>query len=534
LRKKVTVFLISAFFILIFASCLFPASALPAVNDISNHWAEKAVETALCLGIAGGYPEEFFGPDQPVTRAEFVKLIVAASGVSPLKNNLVSTFEDVGRTHWAYPFVEAAAAAGIVKAGAGPERYFEPDRTITRDEMAAMAGRLLVWANQPGRLVDSDDNYINRPALMRGSGLFYGYPDGTFGEDNGATRAEACVVILRLKDRLLAAETERERAWISSAQNPEGYLFLAGGRPDVIPYFTNLAGLALCGDPQSFGAIKKYLEWSFSRLNYPDRWGLNGTIYDYRLEGGVLVNVYDYDSADSYAATLLTLAAVYQENSRDLNFISEHYRELSTVAELIIALQDSDGLVWAKPDLKVKYLMDNCECYRGLKDWARLLAGLGYNELSGIYDHKAETVKNSILERFWDDDAYCFAWAVDRDSNRHLPVRGRSYPGLFAQVYPVTFEVIPPESEQAKLAYQKLNSELPGWPELAVGDPFPWSILGYGASLMGDLPRACVFLHNCRSSYITVGREYPWSTFESAFYARACETIRGKIKEGLS
>jgi hypothetical protein len=82
LRKKVTVFLISAFFILIFASCLFPASALPAVNDISNHWAEKAVETALCLGIAGGYPEEFFGPDQPVTRAEFVKLIVAASGNS--------------------------------------------------------------------------------------------------------------------------------------------------------------------------------------------------------------------------------------------------------------------------------------------------------------------------------------------------------------------------------------------------------------------------------------------------------------------
>jgi len=533
LRKKVPVFIISAFFIVTFVSCLFPALALSVVNDISNHWAEKAVETAFSLGVAGGYPEEFFGPDQPVTRAEFAKLIVAAGGVPPANSNLAPTFKDVGREHWAYTFVEAAAAAGIVKAGAGPERYFEPDRTITREEMAAMVGRLLVWTSHPEPAVESDGNSINWPALMLGSGIFYGYPDGTFGESNGATRAEACVVILRLKDRLLAAETERERAWISSAQCPEGYFQLAGGRLDIIPYFSNLTGLALCGDPQSFGAIKKYLEWSFSRLNYPDRWGLNGTIYDYRLEDGVLVNVYDYDSADSYAATLLTLAAVYEESSHDLNFISEHYSELSTVAELIIALQDSDGLVWAKPDLKVKYLMDNCECYRGLKDWARLLAGLGYNELSDIYDHKAETIKNSILERFWDENTACFAWAVDRDNNWHLPVHGRSYPGLFAQIYPVTFGVIPPESEQAKLAFQKLNSELPGWPELAVGDPFPWSILGYAATVMGDLPRACVFLHNCRLSYIAGGREYPWSTFESAFYARACETIRGKIKEGL-
>lgn len=531
MRKKKIIFLIVAFLIVLPTMCLSPASASPVVSDISNHWAEKAVEMVLTLGIAGGYPEEFFGPDQPVTRAEFVKLIVTAGGVTPAKNNLEPTFRDVGREHWSYPFVEAAAAADIIKVGA--KRYFEPDRAITREEMAAMAGRLLAWANNPEQVPEKDGHSVNWLALMLGSGIFYGYPDGTFGEGDNSTRAEACVVILRLKDRLLAAEAEREREWVASSQGPEGYFPLAGGRPDVIPYFSNLTGLSLCGDPRRYSQVKKNLEWSFSRLNNPDRWGLNGTIYDYRLEGGALVNSNDYDSADSYAATLLTLAADYQENSRDLSFISEHYRELSTVAELIIALQDSDGLVWAKPDLKIKYLMDNCECYRGLKDWTRLLAELGYNELSNIYGRKAEIIKNSILERFWDENTACFAWAVDRENNRYLPARNQSYPGLFAQIYPVTFGVIPPASEQARSAYQKLNSELPGWPELSVGDPLPWSILGYAATVMDDLPRASVFLQCCRSSYIISGRKYPWSTFESAFYARACEAAREKIKEGL-
>ncbi|OPY56874.1 MAG: Cellulosome-anchoring protein precursor [Pelotomaculum sp. PtaU1.Bin035] len=530
--KKKNIFFTVVLLICLSTNWISPAGASPAGSDIENHWAEKAIEMVLDLGIAGGYPEEFFLPEQPVTRAEFVKMIVAAGWVLPAISGAGQTYKDVGREHWAYPFVEAAVAAGIVKASEDPERYFEPDRAIARGEMAAMAGRLLACTRQP-EIAAEGGLSNNWPALMLGSGIFYGYPDGTFGEGNSSTRAEACAVILRLKDRLLAVEAEREREWISTTQSPEGYFALSGGRTDVIPYFCNLTGMALCGDPQSLDRVKRYLDWNFSRLNYPDRWGLNGTIYDYRQEGDLLVSVDRYDSADSYAATLLTLAADYQASSNDLSFIREHYRELSSVEELIITLQDSDGLIWAKTDLKIKYLMDNCECYRGLKNWARVLDVLEYKELSALCDQKAEMIKTGIIEQFWDEDKSCFAWAVDQAGIKHYPVPGQSYPGIFAQIYPVTFGVIPPASEIAVQAYQKLNNELPSWPGLEVGDPFPWAILGYAAAVMSDLPRAGVFLKNCRTTYIGSGRGFPWSSFEGAFYARACDSIRNRIKDGL-
>lgn len=529
--KKVAFWVVAL--LLLFYVAGLPYARASEAGDIENHWAEGAVETAINLGIAGGYPDELFGPDQLITRAEFTKMVVDAGRLAPAKKNVEPTFTDVGRDYWAYPYIAAAATAGIVAGEGSPAPAFEPERAITRGEAAAIAGRLMAGEHLPGVPVSQGGRLNNWVAFMRESGILYGYPDGSPGEEAGLTRAEACAMVLRLKEKLLAAEADRERRWIASVQSAEGYIPMAGGRPDVIPYFGNFTGMAQTGGAEYLGGVKKLLDWSLSNLNFPDRWGLNGTIYDRRLEGSVLQSVYGYDSADSYAATLLSLVAGYQRSSGDLNFIRQHYRELSTVADVIITLQDSDGLVWTKPNLPVKYLMDNSECYRGLKDWSYLLAELGLKESSDLYDRKAETVKKGIMDQFWDEDKACFAWAVDQEGRKHLPAKDRSYPGFFAQVYPVTFGVISPDSGKAILAYQKLNEELPRWADLDVGDPFPWAILGYTAVIMDDLSRADRFIKNCRSSYITSGRGFPWSTFEDAFYIRACATLQEKIKAGL-
>jgi len=534
LRIKTELFGVITFFLFFYFAWLPNAQASPAGMELKNHWAEGAIETVLNLGIAGGYPDESFGPDQLITRAEFVRMIVQAGWIAPAKKIVKPTFMDVGLEHWAYPYVEAAAAEGIVAGEGNPAQVFEPERSVTRAEMAAMTGRLMAGEHLPGVPVTGGDRQNKWMTVMTQEGIICGYPDGSLGEDSGLTRAEACAVLLRLKEKLLAAQADRERQWITTAQSNDGTIAMAGGRPDVIPYFGNLTEMAQLGRPEDLGGVKKYLEWSLSNLNYPDRWGLNGTIYDRRLEGGVLQSVYGYDSADSYAATLLSLAAGYHLSSGDLNLIRERYRDLSTVAEVITTLQDSDGLVWAKPNLQVKYLMDNCECYRGLKDWSVLLAELGFKEWSDLYDRKAEFIKKGILEQFWDENTASFAWAVDQEGGKHFPSRGKAYPGFFAQIYPVTFGVISPASGKAILAYQKLNEELPRWADLEVGDPFPWSILGYAAVVMDDLSRADQFLENCRSSYIMTGRGFPWSTFEDAFYIRACGALQEKIEAGLN
>ncbi|MDD4238562.1 MAG: hypothetical protein PHT62_08400, partial [Desulfotomaculaceae bacterium] len=226
---------------------------------------------------------------------------------------------------------------------------------------------------------------------------------------------------------------------------------------------------------------------------------------------------------------LISLAAGYYRSSGDLTFIRAHYGDLATVSEVIVKLQDDDGLTWAKSDLQIKYLMDNCECYRGLKDWSYLLAEMGFEEQSDLYDSKAGLIKDGILNYFWDEDTACFAWAVDADGTKYLPQQGQAYPGFFAQIYPVTYGVVPPASEEAVLAYKRINEGVPNWALLEVGDSFPWAILGYAAVIMNDLSSADSFLGNCRSTYILTGRYYPWSTFEDAFYIRACDALRENI-----
>lgn len=522
-------FLVAALFLFSYISCLPYAQALTA-GDIENHWAKRSIKKILNLGIMRGYPDGFFRPDQLITRAEFAKMIVEVGWIDPVKRSIEPTFQDIGWSHWVYPYVEAAVWAGIVAREGASGFYFEPERAITRSEAAAMAGRLIAGEHQNGAPAIDVGRQVNWMPVMKQAGIIYGYPDGALGEGNGLTRAEACAMVLRLKEKLLSEEADRERHWIASNQSPDGYIAMAAGRPDVIPYFGNLTGMAQLGRPQYLDGVKRYLKWYLSNLNYPDRWDLNGTIYDYRLENGTLKPVYEYDSADSYAATLLSLAAVYYRSSGDLNFIRERYRDLSAEAEVIMALQDADGLVWAKPNLQFKYLMDNCECYQGLKDWSYLLGKLGLQEQSSLYDSKAELIKKSILEIFWDENAASFAWALDQDGTKHLASPGKSYPGFFAQIYPVTFGVISPANEKAILAYQKLNEELPSWPELEVEDTFPWAVLGYAAAVMDDWSRVDRFLKNCRSTYILKDRCFPWSTFEGAFYIRACDAMRENIQ----
>ena len=46
------------------------------LTDYQGHWAEKAIKQALELGIAHGYPDGLFKPQQPLTRAEGVSMIM--------------------------------------------------------------------------------------------------------------------------------------------------------------------------------------------------------------------------------------------------------------------------------------------------------------------------------------------------------------------------------------------------------------------------------------------------------------------------
>src|SRR5690606_30703655 len=79
-----------------------------------------------------------FKPDAAVTRAEFIKLLVALSGET-LRKPASPSFADTSQNHWAYAYIETADANGWVQ---GYQGKFNPDTPITREEMVTMFMRV--------------------------------------------------------------------------------------------------------------------------------------------------------------------------------------------------------------------------------------------------------------------------------------------------------------------------------------------------------------------------------------------------------
>ncbi|OQA10626.1 MAG: Internalin-A precursor [Firmicutes bacterium ADurb.Bin373] len=109
------------------------AGGQPSFSDVSpGHWAYGTVEAAVGDGLLQGYPDGSFGPENTITRAEAVTLLLNLSG-GALSGQDVAV-SDVAAGHWAYRQVATAVAAGLVELPAG--NLFYPGQPLRRDELA--------------------------------------------------------------------------------------------------------------------------------------------------------------------------------------------------------------------------------------------------------------------------------------------------------------------------------------------------------------------------------------------------------------
>ncbi|MCR4432655.1 MAG: S-layer homology domain-containing protein [Caldiserica bacterium] len=107
-----------------------------------DYWAFQEISALTEAGVISGYPDGAFRPDNPVSRAEFAKMVLLSFGLSPIKPER-ATFPDVPPEHWAFGYVEAAVKAGLVKGY--PDGAFKPDGEITKAEMITVLVRSLGW-----------------------------------------------------------------------------------------------------------------------------------------------------------------------------------------------------------------------------------------------------------------------------------------------------------------------------------------------------------------------------------------------------
>ena len=70
-----------------------------------NRWSAGFVYTAVKLGIISGYQDGTFKPENPVTRAEVARIVNVATGRIPDKaviDVMICPYSDLPKSHWAY------------------------------------------------------------------------------------------------------------------------------------------------------------------------------------------------------------------------------------------------------------------------------------------------------------------------------------------------------------------------------------------------------------------------------------------------
>ncbi|HWC19827.1 MAG TPA: hypothetical protein VG498_22630, partial [Terriglobales bacterium] len=239
------------------------------------------------------------------------------------------------------------------------------------------------------------------------------------------------------------------------------------GSSAINPYYANLAAIGLTHDPNSYGTVQRWMQWYINHLNWPDKWGLYGTMYDYDYSNGAETPRNTADSTDSYAATFLSLAwAFYQTGDPGAqSYIKTLSYQLDVIGGVLKQTQQSDGLTWAKPDYQIKYLMDNCEGYRGLRDLALLFQNAFGDSTKAAYYNAVAGQMLQGINSMWMNGS----WAVYKTGSGSLsaPKMATWYPDATSQVFPALEGVVAATDARSVQVYNSLNTSWPGWPSMS-------------------------------------------------------------------
>ncbi len=117
------------------------AAAAPALPT-----EEEAAQVLAALEIMVGDENGNLNLDKKVSRAEFIKMAVAATpGGTGVGSAAISPYSDVPRSHWAAGYIQTAVETGLITGYL--DGTFRPDNTITLAEGVTVALRLLGWQN---------------------------------------------------------------------------------------------------------------------------------------------------------------------------------------------------------------------------------------------------------------------------------------------------------------------------------------------------------------------------------------------------
>lgn len=194
-------------------------------SDVSkSYWGFSYIAEMESRGVLCGYPDGKFYPDNPVTRAEFAKIMTGAAGLSATWDmNTEVYYADLDLDEWYYPYIAAAEKylSGYLY---DSEYHYLPDEYALREDIAVALVKLKGYqkSNYDVSMVKSmftdwesiSKNALKYVAIGVEKGLISGYEDSTFRGQQGITRAEAAALLWRAyqygNDNKTFNQTEKE------------------------------------------------------------------------------------------------------------------------------------------------------------------------------------------------------------------------------------------------------------------------------------------------------------------------------------
>lgn len=187
-------------------------SAVEIFDDVDeDDWFAEATNFVFARGLFKGISETLFGPNETMTRAMFVTVLGRLAGVS-VDHSADSGFSDVADDGWSSGYIGWAARNGIV--GGYGDGSFQPDKAITREEMAAILFNFAKWTGY--EMLEADPSKLSRFADGGGvslwavnamswavnAGIITGIDDGMLLPGAEATRAQVSAILMRFVENM--------------------------------------------------------------------------------------------------------------------------------------------------------------------------------------------------------------------------------------------------------------------------------------------------------------------------------------------
>ena len=211
--SKFTVFVVVFIFSLTAAKpAVMAGNEAQIFSDVpTESWAVQPINSAIVSGLMGGMGGGIFGYGEPITRAQFVTVLFNMFGWEGHSTG-TPTFADVSRNDWFFPYVEAAAANGVIRS----DREFRPNAPITRQDMVVFLVRALGYGGRGSLAVQVEafeeipfrdvQQYAGYVIIAHDIGMISGVGDGLFAPSSTATREQAAAMLTRVNYRLIAPQ----------------------------------------------------------------------------------------------------------------------------------------------------------------------------------------------------------------------------------------------------------------------------------------------------------------------------------------